>query len=297
MTGNAAVPAAHGREAAKMAALPVNAACSSRAALTGNAAVPAAHGREAAKMAALPVNVPCSSRAALTGNAAVPAAKAVEFPKAMSDAAGHFASRFDTVAVTRHNLPHWGLDGVVVFVTFRLADSLPASILAKWQDEREKWIELHPEPWSAETEREYAAIFPNRMERWLDSGHGSCILARQDCMAVVSRALEHFNGVRYRLHSYVVMPNHVHMLFDLPKRDELPRVMHSWKSYTAKELNRLTGTAGSVWMRDYYDRIVRNGEHYGQCVAYIRKNAFAAARMAAFPVNTAVPAAKQPKSC
>ena len=139
---------------------------------------------------------------------------------------------------------------------------------------------MHPEPRSAEVEREYAINFPARMENWLDSGYGSCILARNDCRDLVSSALEHFNGVRYRLHSYVVMPNHVHVLFDLNESDDLPRTLHSWKSYTAKELNRLTGSEGVVWMRDYYDRIVRNGEHYARCLAYIHKNAEAAAKMA-----------------
>lgn len=205
----------------------------------------------------------------------------IEFPDALSDAAEHFALCFDTVATTAHNLPHWGLEGAVVFVTFRLADSLPAFKLARWQDEKKLWLEMHPQPWTEEIEREYVATFPNRMEHWLDSGHGSCILARDDCLEAVSAAIEHFNGIRYRLHSYIVMPNHVHVLFDLPKRDDLPRIMHSWKSYTAKVLNRLTGGKGPVWMRDYYDRIVRNGEHYRRCLEYIRRNAAVAGGIAA----------------
>ena len=186
--------------------------------LTGNAAILAAEGN-------------------LTGSAAFQAAESaqvVEFPDAISDAQSHFASRFDTVAVTRHNLPHWGVDGAVVFVTFRLADSLPASLLAEWQEEKDAWLARHPEPWTSEEEREYSTIFSNRMEQWLDKGHGACILARQDCREVVSDALEHFNGMRYRLHSYVVMPNHVHVLLDLPKREDLSRVLHSWKSLRRK---------------------------------------------------------------
>ncbi len=269
--------------------------------LTGSAAFQAAEDGltgTAAKMAAIPVSAAkMAAGDGLTGSAAFQAAEsaqAVVFPDAISDAQSHFASCFDTVAVTRHNLPHWGLDGAVVFVTFRLADSLPASLLAEWQEEKNAWLARHPEPWTSEEEREYSTIFSNRMEQWLDKGHGACILARQDCRKVVSDALEHFNGMRYRLHSYVVMPNHVHVLLDLPKRDDLSRVLHSWKSFTAKALNKLNGAVGTVWMRDYYDRIVRNGEHYGRCLAYIRKNAMSAAKMAAFPVSAAAKMAAFP---
>ena len=284
----------------RLAAGATGKAAESAAALTGKAAVPAAGmtGKAtestAAKMAAIPVS------AALTGKAAVPAAektRAVEFSDAISAASSHFATCFVSIAVGRHNLPHWGLDSTIVFVTFRLADSVPEHILSQWREELREWAARHSEPLSEEARHEYMSLFPNRMEKWLDRGHGNCILADGNCRNIVASAIEHFNGERYRLHSYVIMPNHVHVLLELSKRDDLPRVLHSWKSFTAKELNKILGTSGEVWMRDYHDRIVRNAEHYKRCLAYIRKNAEAAAKMAAIPVSaaltgkTAVPAA------
>ena len=301
LTGKAAVPAAlitgsaAENTAAKMAAIPVTPA------LTGKAAVPAAlitgkaAENTAAKMAAIPVTPAPTGSAALTGKAAVPAAptaRAIEFSDAISAASSHFATCFVSVAAGKHNLPHWGLDSTIVFVTFRLADSVPESVLSQWREELREWAARHTEPLSDEAKQEYLSLFPNRMEKWLDRGHGNCILANESCRNIVASAIEHFNGERYRLHSYVIMPNHVHVLFELSKRDELPRILHSWKSFTAKVLNKVRGTSGEVWMRDYYDRIVRNAEHYERCLAYIRKNARAAAKMAAIPVTAENTAAK-----
>ena len=266
-----------------MAAIPVTPAPAASAALTGKAAVSAAlitgsaAENTAAKMAAIPV----------TPVPAAPTPRAIEFSDAISAASSHFATCFVSVAAGKHNLPHWGLDSTIVFVTFRLADSVPESVLSQWREELREWAARHTEPLSDEAKQEYLSLFPNRMEKWLDRGHGNCILANESCRNIVASAIEHFNGERYRLHSYVIMPNHVHVLFELSKRDELPRILHSWKSFTAKALNKVRGTSGEVWMRDYYDRIVRNAEHYERCLAYIRKNARAAAKMAAIPVTPA----------
>ena len=256
-------------------------------------------------MAAIPVTTAAltaraaENTAALTGKAAVPAAlftgRAVEFSDAISAASSHFATCFVSVAAGKHNLPHWGLDSTIVFVTFRLADSVPESVLSQWREELREWTARHSEPLSDEAKQEYVSLFPNRMEKWLDRGHGNCILANESCRNIVASAIEYFNGKRYRLHSYVIMPNHVHVLFELSKRDELARILHSWKSFTAKALNKVLGSSGEVWMRDYHDRIVRNAEHYERCLAYIRKNAKAAAKMAAIPVNSRRPDWESPR--
>ena len=99
-----------------------------------------------------------------------------EFPDAMNSASSHFSSTLSQTEVTKHNLPHWGQSGVIVFITFRLADSLPTNLLAQWQAERDEWIAKHPEPWDVIVSQEYAAQFPNRLEEWLDAGHGNASL-------------------------------------------------------------------------------------------------------------------------
>ena len=212
--------------------------------------------------------------------------RAVEFREAIERADKQFFSPYAETDVRHHNLPHWGQCGAIVFITFRLADSMPATLLAQWRCEREAWLLAHPEPWDEPTAQEYAHVFQERMEKWLDAGHGRCVLARPDCNGAVAGALEHFHGERYTLHSYIVMPNHVHVLMELFSLSDLPKTLHSWKSFTAKKICRILGEEGAVWQRDYFDRIIRSDAHYQHCIEYIRKNERQAAAIAA---GTAAP--------
>ena len=74
---------------------------------------------------------------------------------------------------TGSRLPHWQQQGAVYFVTFRVADSIPSRLGDQWQNEREAWLKVHPEPWTIERDREYHQRFSGAIERWLDAGHGA----------------------------------------------------------------------------------------------------------------------------
>ena len=199
-----------------------------------------------------------------------------ELPAAMQTASDHFFSRFAEATVHTRNLPHWAANSTLIFITYRLADSMSADKLRAWQGERDEWLRSHPEPWDDATAREYYDSFPVKLDEMLDAGYGSCVLVREDCRRIVVENLLHFDGERYALHSFVVMPNHVHVLVEIEKRDDLPKIVHSWKSYTAKRINEAIGGSGGVWQREYYDRLIRDAAHYANTVEYIRKNARAA---------------------
>ena len=145
-------------------------------------------------------------------------------------------------------------------LTFRLADSLPASVVARWQ-----W-ELGNRPESA------AADLRRRAEKYLDAGHGECWLRRPDIAQVTEDALLHVDGQRYRLLAWCVMPNHVHALIETGGGFPLADIIHSWKSFTAHQANKLLRRQGEFWQREYLDRYLRNAEHYAQAVAYIEEN-------------------------
>ncbi|GEM_PF-6903179 len=83
------------------------------------------------------------------------------------------------------------------------------------------------------------------------------------------RTLLHFEGERTRMEAFVIMPNHIHCLFQLMETWTLPKLMHSWRSFSAKELNRITGRRGEVWSRSYWDRIPRGPRHYSRIRDYI----------------------------
>jgi REP element-mobilizing transposase RayT len=163
----------------------------------------------------------------------------------------------------RTYLPHWEAGELPQHIVLRLADSLPAAVLSHWKQERES---------PSKDRSEGAAERRERINWWLDQGHGSCELRDPRAARLVVAALHHFDGVRYRLHEWVVMPNHVHALMTPLNGCSLSSVVHSWKSYTAKEINRVLNRRGALWHRDYFDRMIRDHEHFESTVAYIREN-------------------------
>ncbi len=170
------------------------------------------------------------------------------------------------------NLPHWRQKGRMYFVTFRLADSLPQEKLKMWTQERDAWHKAHPEPHDEREKREYARLFPERFHRWLDVGYGECILANGEVKQLMQKTLKHFAGLRYELDEFCVMPNHVHALIKPFENYELSETMHSWKSYTSHEINRLLGRQGTVWQKETFDHIVRSAEQLDRFRRYIRQN-------------------------
>ena len=183
-----------------------------------------------------------------------------------------FFNPYDDIRFTANRLPHWQQKGAVYFVTFRLADSVPQHLRKQWELDREAWLRFHPPPWDAEIERAYQKRFSGAIERWLDAGHGSCVLRRNDCAAVVAEALRHFDGDRVSQIAWVVMPNHVHAVFVLNPAWSLEKIILSWKGFTARKINPLLRRKGRFWQRDYFDRPVRNAKHLANCVRYIRRN-------------------------
>jgi putative transposase len=183
-----------------------------------------------------------------------------------------FFNPYAEIRHTENRLPHWQQEGAAYFVTFRLADAVPVRSRNQWQNERDAWLRVHPEPWSADIELEYHRRFSGAIERWLDAGHGACLLRRRDCGQVVADTLRHFEGERLAMISFVVMPNHVHALFVQNPVWLLEKLIRSWKGFTARQINKLLGRTGNFWQRDYFDRLVRDEEHFANCVRYIRRN-------------------------
>lgn len=183
-----------------------------------------------------------------------------------------FFNPYAAVLHTECRLPHWQQDGAVYFVTFRLADSIPGSLRDQWENERDAWQHLHPEPRDAATELEYHRRFSAAFDGLLDAGYGSCLLRRHDAAKIVAETLHHFEGNRVAMISFVVMPNHVHTVFVQNPQWPLEKVILSWKGFTARQINKLVGRSGHFWQRDYFDRLVRDQTHFANCIRYIRRN-------------------------
>ncbi len=156
----------------------------------------------------------------------------------------------------RGYLPHYDAPGVTQLVTFRLHDAMPASRCSEWEallrveDDRARRIQL---------------------EAYLDRGFGECWLRRPDLARLMADALCFFDGQRYRLDAWAVMPNHVHVLLEV-WQTPLAKLVLSWKAFVAREANRLLGRNGRVWEREYWDTYVRDAAHWARARRYVEEN-------------------------
>ena len=161
----------------------------------------------------------------------------------------------------RTRLPHFEAGPLPQHICFRMADSLPQSLLRQLEGE----LQSLPQTEQQDEKR-------RRIETALDQGRGACLLNRPGVAALARDALRHFDGDRYHLHGWVVMPNHVHALATLRGNNTLSGVVHSWKSYTARQANAVLGLSGAFWSADYFDRLVRDEEHFAATLDYIHWN-------------------------
>src|ERR1700756_448564 len=157
--------------------------------------------------------------------------------------AGASRPRFGSVKIhDRGHLPHWEKEGATYFVTFRLADSLPKSILDRIESEREAIVrtanQLH-RPLSPGERRKMQCLSTPIIEQYLDNGAGACQLRQPSLAEEVASALRCFHEKCYRLFAWFFMPNHVHVVVKIFPGHSFAEIVHSWKSFTAKRVNRL----------------------------------------------------------
>ena len=156
---------------------------------------------------------------------------------------------------SRGYFPHCDTPGLLQFVTFRLNDSLPAALVRRLMQE---------------VEDDLARL--RDIEAFLDAGYGACWLKQPAIASIVEDALLYGDGKRYRLLAWCIMPNHVHVLIEMQEGHPLPKVVQGWKSYSARLINQRLGRSGALWMRDYFDRYIRDDHHLAAVIAYIHAN-------------------------
>ncbi len=160
----------------------------------------------------------------------------------------------------RGYLPHF--DGAVTqFVTFRLADSLPQGVLKRF----EKEIDHDKLTKNSDEYREM-------VEQYLDKGVGSCILKNPTIAEIVQQTIEYENERTCKVASWVVMPNHVHILLRPLNGHSLSDILKRIKGVSARKINELEGSSGSVWQPDYFDRFIRDEDHFLKTIKYIKNN-------------------------
>ena len=194
--------------------------------------------------------------------------------------------------ITRRNLPHWYVPGAVHFVTYRLAGTIPQAVLRKLRNERQRSIEANDSdlPDAGRTREMAHKRFFAQYDAHLDSHTDADHLSNPRIAALIRESLYYLNGDKYYLIAFSVMPSHVHAAFqpidpheigdaECWHSDEIPdskgplsSIMHSLKSYTAHEANKILKRTGQFWQHESYDHWVRDDEELQRVVDYIATN-------------------------
>lgn len=187
-----------------------------------------------------------------------------------------------TVRIYFTNMPHWRQEGCSYFITYRMADSIPARVLKHWEKEKVHWLSLHGidvEKWPEgfvqlppEKQRQFLKHFNRKLNSYLDAGHGSSVLRAPSCQRITLNGWQHFDGIRYQLGDLVVMPNHVHLLLTPLPGQELTDILQSRKRHSARELNLHLNRSGDFWQKHSHDHIVRNEVELKALQKYIADN-------------------------
>jgi REP element-mobilizing transposase RayT len=166
---------------------------------------------------------------------------------------------------SRGYLPHFDEPDLVQSISFHLADSIPTHVYNKWKSELGWHGDLSPaDP--------IVMVLQKRLERYADAGYGGCHLRDPVIGNLMEETMLLFDAQRYRLIAWCIMPNHVHAVIELVEGHSLSSILHSWKSFTAKEANKILNRSGQFWMDDYFDRYVRDAEHFATVISYVEQN-------------------------
>jgi len=186
-------------------------------------------------------------------------------------------------SVSWKSLPHWSQVGTICFITWRTADSLPAAVVKRLSAEREDILQRFGlDPKSdlraalaqlppSERGRAQSVLF-NAWDTQLDRGAGECVLARTELAQIVEKSLRHFDGDRYLLSDFVVMPNHVHVLVAFRDENSLLKQCTSWKRFTGQRIQASLGRHGPFWQVEQFDHLVRSEEQFVHLRRYIAEN-------------------------
>lgn len=161
----------------------------------------------------------------------------------------------------RGKLPHFDGGEICQFITLHLGDAIPKKVIRSWK------IELE-----FEKNEDSKLELQRRIEKYIDKGYGDCFLGESKIASKVQDSLLHFHNKRYKIIDWVIMPNHIHFLFRPFKNQKLEKLMHSIKSFTSQECNRLLKRKGTFWQEDYFDRFIRDYDHYTKTINYIHNN-------------------------
>jgi len=176
----------------------------------------------------------------------------------------------ETTKFWRNRLPHWEVASGTYFITLRCAGSLPKVVLQQIAEIQESLaaVESNSEAFT-HWQRQYFMT----LEKYLDQGVGFCPFTEEVCCREVLDAMKGLESFGWELKNYVIMPNHVHALFETTSESaDMQSLWGPWKGRTARSCNRLLKRQGPFWHKDWFDRWMRDAANTERTIRYIREN-------------------------
>lgn len=175
----------------------------------------------------------------------------------------------------RRHLPHWQPANATLFVTTRLAGSLPQEVIVRLKEQRPEIGKTSSDLFIAAQSNEKTYF-----ERWDAAlnqyNQNRQWLALPSIREIVRESLHYRDGKVYDLIAYSIMPNHLHILFTPLQKDGIPipltKIMQSLKRHTARQANQILGRQGAFWQAESYDHAVRNTKELERIIQYILYN-------------------------
>jgi REP element-mobilizing transposase RayT len=175
----------------------------------------------------------------------------------------------------RVHLPHRDVEHGIYFVTWNLIDAIPAHVREELRMQRAyeiERVECLRGDYSIGEKHAIEAAIRRAYEKELDKGAGQCLLKDPRCATLVADALQYFDDVKYRQYSWSVMPNHAHAVFSCVPPYTIDEVLHSWKSFTSKEIGKVLGMRGTIWQGEYFDHSIRGPDELQRTIEYVAQN-------------------------
>ena len=186
--------------------------------------------------------------------------------------------------VSKRNMPHIDMPGHLTFVTFRLADSMPRNVVQLWHDDIDAWLEenklvgrtvediMNSIDINDDVKNELRKFKNRKWHGHLDDCHGAFVLRDLHCRTLVEESLLHFEGERYDLERFIIMPNHVHAMIQMrrgfPLRKQLTEIMR----FSGRKVNSHVKRHGDCWQSEPFDHVVRSETQFEYLQRYINDN-------------------------
>lgn len=180
----------------------------------------------------------------------------------------------------RNNLPHIQHGGVILAISYRLAFNLPQNILEKLKADKHEYERIssnltgiEKEVYDSEFNRKYFEYFDEFIDKYNSNVNWLRISQVAD---IVYNSQLYFDNVKYKLHCFTIMPNHIHIILEpLWNNDNyyaIADIIHSLKGYTARKCNEVLMRKGQFWQHGHYDHIIKNAKDYNYQLHYVINN-------------------------